>query len=259
VLASESVAMPSPGVSGRRVDDRFAQVAALVGGEPAISGDLAGLGGDLRRLCTAAGRALGASGVGLTVMAENGVRGVTAATDRATERLEELQLTLGEGPCMDAFDRQYPVLVPELADGAMTRWPIYAPAVYEAGVRAVFAFPLQIGAARMGIMDVFRRQTGTLSNEDLGLALTFAELTVATLLDGQGQAPADDGGDGLGDVLGSRAELFQAQGMVMVQLGTNLQDAMARMRAYAYANNRRLSDVAADIVARQLSFDNDRP
>jgi ANTAR domain len=259
VLTSEISVLGPAAVSVRRMDDQFARVAALVGVEPAISGDAAGLGSDLRRLCTAAGRALGASGVGLTVMARNGVRGVTAATDPTTERLEELQLTLGEGPCMDAFERQHPILVAELADGAMTRWPIYAPAVYEAGVRAVFAFPLQIGAARMGIMDVFRRESGTLSTEDLGLALTFAEVTVATLLDGQGQAPADDGGDGLGEVLGSRTELFQAQGMVMVQLGTNLQEAMARMRAYAYANNRRLSEVAADIVARRLSFDSDRP
>jgi hypothetical protein len=45
--------------------------------------------------------------------------------------------------------------------------------------------------------------------------------------------------------------------MVMVQIGGDLADAMARIRAYAYAENRRLVDVARDIVARRLTFDRD--
>jgi AmiR/NasT family two-component response regulator len=55
-----------------------------------------------------------------------------------------------------------------------------------------------------------------------------------------------------------RAELFQAQGMVMVQLGVSLADALARIRAHAYATNRPLREVAADIVARRLRFDPER-
>ncbi len=209
----------------------------------------------MQRLCSAAGRALSASGTGLTVMAEGGQRGVTAASDAATERLEELQLTLGEGPCIDSFESMSPVLVPDVTDGAPSRWPVYVPAVHTRGVRAVFAFPLQVGAARLGVMDVFRADTGMLSPDEYTLALTFAEVAVATLLDGHdntGTGPADGW---LDDPLGSRAELFQAQGMVMVQLGVSLAEAMVRMRAHAYVQDRRLYEVAADVVARRLRFD----
>lgn len=238
--------------------DRYAEVEALIRHEPASDDDGNGVAAGMRRLCGAAGRALSASGAGLTVMADGGLRGMTAASDPATERLEELQLTLGEGPCIDAYGSMRPVLIPDLADGAMTRWPTYAPAVHAQGVRAVFAFPLQIGAARLGMLDVFRTESGMLSPDELTLALTFAEVAVSTLLDGQHDVTREEGtDDGLGDPLGSRAELFQAQGMVMVQLKVSLAEAMVRMRAYAYAHDRRLGDVAADVVARRLTFDPD--
>ncbi|MEV0454966.1 GAF and ANTAR domain-containing protein [Catellatospora methionotrophica] len=218
-----------------------------------------GVAAGMRRLCVAARRALSASGAGLTVMAGGELRGVTAASDTATERLEELQLTLGEGPCMDAYASMRPVLIPDLADGALARWPVYAPAAHAAGVRAVFAFPLQVGAARLGVMDVFRPETGMLSPDELTLALTFAEVAVATLLDGNDDSGAGVADGWLDDPLGSRAELFQAQGMVMVQLRVSLAEAMVRMRAHAYVHDLRLYEVAADVVARRLSFDSPQP
>ncbi len=236
--------------------DRYAQVEALIRQEPAVDGEQ-GLAGGLRRLCGAVRRVLAASGAGLTVMVGGGLRGMTAASDAATARLEELQLTLGEGPCNDAYESMRPVLIPDVADGATSRWPVYAPAVHAEGVRAVFAFPLQVGAARLGVMDVFRTDAGMLSPKELTIALTFAEVAVSTLLDGRDRVEAADGW--LDDPLGSRAELFQAQGMVMVQLGVSLAEAMVRMRAHAYVNDLRLYDVAAEIVARRLSFDSPQP
>lgn len=237
------------------MSDPYARVRALIDGEPAAAD---GVQGDMRRLVTAAARGLRAAGVGVTVMTSGGVRGVCVSSDVAAERLEELQLTTGEGPCVDALADGRPVLVPELADGAMTRWPGYAPALHAAGVRAVFAFPMQVGAARFGVLDVFHTGTGSLRPDDLALALTFAEVAVSTLLDRQQRAGPQDGDDGLGDTLGARTALFQAQGMVMVQLGIPIADALVRIRAHAYAENRSLGDVAADIVARRLTFEPER-
>jgi hypothetical protein len=147
------------------------------------------------------------------------------------------------------------VLVPDISDGAIRRWPVYAPAILDAGIRAVFAFPLQVGAARLGALDVFRVRPGPLSRTELGQAFTFAEQAVTMLLDGQERAV--DGPDGLDGAIENRAELFQAQGMVMVQLRVTLAEALTRIRAYAYAEDRRLSEVAAAIVARRLRFDRD--
>jgi hypothetical protein len=192
-------------------------------------------------------------------MAENEVRGLSTASDPAAERIEDLQFVLGEGPCIDAFANRRPVLVPDLSDEPLGRWPGYTPAVREAGVRAVFAFPLQVGAGRLGVIDVFREQPGPLSADELRQALAFAEVAVTTLLDGQSAAPPGTAAAGLDQAMDSRAEVFQAQGMVMVQLGVSISDALARMRAYAYAENRPLADVARDIVARRLSFDRKHP
>jgi hypothetical protein len=191
-------------------------------------------------------------------MAGNGMRGVAAVSEPAYEPIEELQFALGEGPCLDAFATRRPVLVPDLAAGAMGRWPGYAPAVHHRGMRAVFAFPLQIGAARLGVLDVFRVEPGSLSTAEFREALTFADVAVTTLLNGQEQAPPGAVADGLDEVMGQRAELFQAQGMMSVQLGVSLADALARLRAHAYAENRPLGDVARDVVARRLKFDSDQ-
>ncbi len=217
-----------------------------------------GAAGLLQRLCAAAARGLAVSGAGVSVMGEDGVRGLSTGSDPAAERLEELQFTLGEGPCIDAFEVRRPVLIPDLGTVALGRWPVYSSAAFEGGVRAVFAFPLQVGASRLGVLDLFRYRPGPLTAEQVARALVFADVAVGTLLDGQDRAGPDVAAGGLVEAMDSRAELFQAQGMVMVQLGIPLAEALARLRAYAYAENRSLADVARDVVARRLRFDRDQ-
>ncbi|WP_346265303.1 GAF and ANTAR domain-containing protein [Actinoplanes xinjiangensis] len=208
-------------------------------------------------MCTAATRALAASGAGISVMTEAGTRGVYAASDPLTEQMEELQFVLGEGPCWEAFSLRRPVLVPDLGGVSPTRWPMYIPAVHDSGIRAVFSFPLQMGAMRLGVLDVFRKRTGSLTGEELADALAFAYVTMTALLDHHEEAATKGSGDVLADAGEHHAELFQAQGMVMVQLGVTIGEAMTRMRGYAFAHGRRLDDVARDVVARRLHFDRD--
>jgi GAF domain-containing protein len=240
------------------MNDRATVITGLIADQPEGSGGTVDL---LRRVCRAATQALSASGAGISVMTEDGVRGATAASDPASERIEELQFVLGEGPCIDAFASRRPVLIPDLGElvaDVGSRWPFYGPAAHEGGLRAVFAFPLQVGSARLGVMDVFRKRVGPLSGEEIADALAFAEVTVSTLLDRQEDA-ASGGVADIDDPDEHRSELFQAQGMVMVQLGVTISEAMERIRAYAYAEDRRLGEVARDIVARRLCFDRDAP
>lgn len=208
----------------------------------------------LQALCGQASRALSAAGVGVSVMAAGGGYGIAAASDSATERIEELQFTFGEGPCVDAYASRRPVLITELDGAAMRRWPVYAPAVHRAGIRAVFAFPLQVGAARLGVLDVFRTRAGPLSRDELGQAFTFGERAVTTLLDGQDRGDAEHDVD---EAIEQGAAVWQAQGMVMVMLGVTITEALVRLRAHAFAADRRLSQVAADVVAGRLHFDRD--
>lgn len=209
----------------------------------------------LRVLCADAARVLSAAGVGVSVRAADGGFGLAAASDPGIERIGELQFTVGEGPSVDAFVSLRPVLITDFGGETMGRWPIYAPAVHQAGVRAVFAFPLQVGAARLGVLDVFRTHAGPLSRDELGQAFTFGELAVATLLDGQDQAHSEHDVD---EAIEQGAALWQAQGMVMVMLGVTLTEALVRLRSHSYATNRRLSEVAADIVAGRLHLDRDQ-
>jgi hypothetical protein len=239
------------------VDSRRASVQALIAAEPAAPADADGMVGALRRLCGAAVRALPASGAGLSVMTESGMRGVAAASDAASERIEEFQFDLGEGPCVDAFTSRRPVLEADLGGAGIGRWPLYAAAAHNEGIQAAFAFPLQVGAARLGVLDIYRRVQGSLSAEELAQALTFADVATTMLLDAQDEAPPGDAADGLDEAMEYRFELHQAQGMVMVQLGVSLTTALALLRAYAYSNDRHLAEVARDVVTRRLRLDSD--
>jgi hypothetical protein len=237
------------------VDERVNVLRGLIADQPARSDGTAGY---LRRVCETAARTLSASGSGISLLTEDGVRGVCAASDPISEHVEELQFVLGEGPCLDAFGSRRPVLVADLAADAMTRWPIYAPAAQGGGIHAVFAFPLQIGTARLGVLDVFRDHAGGLSEQHVADALRFADIAVAALVDRQEDDEARSRHD-LADAVANRAELFQAQGMVMVQIRGSIAESMARIAAYAYAEDRSLGEVARDVVAHELHFESDRP
>ena len=232
-------------------------VQALIAAEPALASGPADRGDHLGRLCRIAARTLPARGAAVTVMTAEGAQPVAVASDPQTQALEEQQFSFGEGPCVDAFAYRRPVLEPDLG-GLSTRWPVYTPAALQHGVRAVFAFPLQVGAARLGVLDIYRDEPGVLSAEALLQALSFAEIALRILLDGQASVATDRPFQGLESAVESRSELFQAQGMVMIQLGVSLAAAMSRLRAHAYAHDRRLSDVARDVVARRLELEPDR-
>jgi GAF domain-containing protein len=223
----------------------------------------------LHRLCARAMTTLPATGAGLSVLSADRQYSLLASADPVSEQLEELQFVLGEGPCVDAAAGRRPVLIPHLADAGPARWPGYTPAASELGVQAVFAFPLQVGAAQLGVLDVYRNDPGNLTGDQLRYALALVDEAIAILLDAQERrAGSAQRPDALGSTLDADAdqpaamlpgpvELFQAQGMVMAQIGGTLTEAMARIRAYAYAKDRRLIDVARDIVARKVRFGRD--
>jgi hypothetical protein len=98
-----------------------------------------------------------------------------------------------------------------------------------------------------------------MTRDDVAQSLTFAEIARTTMLDGQDIAPAGALPGGFDEAPGYRAEVFQAQGMIMVQLGIDIDEALVRLRAHAYAAGRPLVDVARDVVACMLRFDRDRP
>ena len=213
------------GIQGRR-----AHVMALVATEASVPGDPQGTAGDLRRLCSAAVKALPMWGAGLSLMSEAGVRGVAAASDPASERVDELQFTLGEGPCMDAFTTRRPVLEPDLdrREGALAR-------LRRRGARRRGAGGVRVPAAdRRRPARRARPVPRRAGQSDRRGARPVTDLRRRRDLDAARRSGAGAPGaaaSGLDEVLEYRVELYQAQGMVMVQLGVSLVEALAVLRA----------------------------
>jgi ANTAR domain len=188
---------------------------------------------------------------------------VMFVTDPVSEQLAELQLTTGEGPCHDVLASAAPVLAADLGDAeSIRRRPGFTPAARQLGAGAVFAFPLTVGVIRAGVLGLYRGSPGPLPDRQLGDLLILADAATVMLLGSvHGDGEADDGSrlDGqAGDLALHRAEIDQATGMLTVQLGVSAAEAFARLRAYAYSQDRRLADVAGDIVARRLRLPRDR-
>jgi hypothetical protein len=187
---------------------------------------------------------------------------VMCVTDPVCEQLAELQLMLGEGPCHDVLASAAPVLAADLDDEEFSRrWPAFTPAARQLGAAAVFAFPLTVGAIRAGVLGLYRGSPGSLTEGQLGDLLILADAATVMLLgSADGDAENEDGAalDGQApDLALHRAEIDQATGMLTVQLGVSAAAAFVRLRAYAYSQDRRLADVAGDIVARRLRLHRD--
>ncbi len=180
---------------------------------------------------------------------------MAATSDPVYGAPDEMQATLGEGPSVQAFATRRPVLSADLSDRTTLGWPAFSASAHAVGVEAAFAFPLQIGAARWGTFTLYRDTVGSLTPAALGLAITFAELALEAILDGQALAP--QGETTLGDVLDGGLVVYQAQGMVMIDLGVSLAEALARLKAHAYVTERPLIDVARDLVHGSLRLPRD--
>lgn len=193
------------------------------------------------------------SGAGIAVMTTLPTRGIRYVSDKISGRVEDLQFSLGEGPGLEAFEEGQPVLVADLADrDHALRWPAFAADALVAGVRALFAFPLRLGAINLGVLNLYRQRPGALTTEEHGQALVFAD-TATLLLLAEGLSAADD--RYRLTAYDQRAVVHQATGMVAVQTGSTISEAFARLRAYAYGDDRTLAGVADDVVERRLRFD----
>jgi hypothetical protein len=231
------------------VSDRAVKVSAWVAAAHEGDGPVS-----VAAVCNAAALRLGVDGASVTAMSGPDLREPLFASDALSALLEELQFTTGEGPAADEFWLGAPVLIADLASAA-GRWPGFVPEAVAAGARAMFALPLQAGAIRVGVLSLYRALPGPLPAGELADVLVFADIALQLLLDaasGISGAPGYRPLEGLSD---RRAVVYQATGMISVQLGVSLAEALARLRAHAFAGGAALGDVAGDVVSRRLRFD----
>jgi hypothetical protein len=221
-------------------------------------------------LCEQAVRGASADGAALAVVTRHAHnRELVYATDSDAVRLDELQFTLGEGPCLDAYLDDEPQFHPNLdsVTGA-SRWPTFAAEATALGVHSLFAFPVP-GAGRSagpsGVLEFYRRTEGHLTDQQHAAAQAAATAigrriktnwqdhlagfgSTTDAVDAAASA-AQDGPDPF-----SRTQVHVAAGILAVQLDTHPEEALDRLRAHSYASGRRISSVAADIIAHRLTL-----
>ena len=206
----------------------------------------------LARVIRACVDVLPVDGASISVMSGPRERETLYASDEIAAQIENVQFSLGEGPCFEAFATRRPVLVPDLPQASIVDWPVFATAINALPIGAIFAFPLQAGAIGIGAIDLYRRRPGWLTADELHIALEVVDLVSAVLL---GLLLGDvHGADGWEGVLSpGREQVHQATGMLIAAFGVSAEEALARLRGYAFVMDRSLDDVAQDIVTRRLS------
>lgn len=212
------------------------------------------------RLCALSTELLSVTGASISLMAQGAVWRLLCSSDDAARQLAEVQYTLGDGPCPHAFSIGAPVFAADLSKSQdARRWPVFALRALEVGAKAVFSFPLGIGAISAGTLDLYRDSPGPLAAAELGAALLIADavtLCVLRLCAGRGETEYAEGDAELGWLSGQvdHDEVHQATGMVMIQCDVGAQEALLMLRARAFASEMTLTALAHEVVNRRMQF-----
>lgn len=211
--------------------------------------------GRIKLVCRVCVDLLPVAGAGVMLMAERVHQGTLWATDTTIQALEELQNDAGEGPCIDAYTVGHPVLEPDMAGHGAQLWPRLARGVLEAGIQALYSFPLQLDDTSLGALNLYQRHATPLSEEQVADARLLAAVVTREVLAMQATAVPGSLPDQVDDLPGDRSAIEQATGMVAVQLNETVAQAAHHLRETAATQRRSLAEVAHDIVTRKLRLD----
>ncbi|MGJ0119695.1 GAF and ANTAR domain-containing protein [Williamsia sp. MIQD14] len=221
--------------------------------------------GGIAQLCEIVVRLTEVDGAAMAFFGSGGVvRELVYASDVISQQLDDLQFTLGEGPCIDSFVQRRVHLFDDIDAGRDgERWPVFTAEAIALGARAVFAIPVGDSGTPLGVLELYRRRPGGLTETQLASATMCAEAAAVTIRRNWDVYAADtEHGDGApapvfepGEF--SRERVYLASGMVAVQLSVSPDEALGRLRALAYKQGRPVKDVAEDIVSRAITFRDD--
>jgi len=204
------------------------------------------------RLCEVTRHVTGVTGAAITLFANDTPVGSACTAGPLSALVEELEFTLGEGPCVDAYRHDRPVLEPDLANPASPGWVAFIGPALDAGVRAIFGFPVGVGSARVGSLNLYVDRPGSLTDDQHADALVMANVAAEVLLGLQAEGPADVLAPVLDEDSNFHYVVHQAAGMLSAQLEVGLAQALVRLRAYSFAAQRPITEVAKEVVDRRL-------
>src|SRR4051812_48902594 len=164
------------------------------------------------------------------------------STDEVAETLDLVQYEENDGPCIDAITRGEIVS----SDGReeQGRWKKFCDAAERLGIGGSLSIPLRSGETTYGALTVYTARTGPAPRAELDLARALAvhisnalALIDATALNLQ-----------LTEAIDSRQVIGEAKGIVMESTGCTREEAFDILRRASQRSNRKLREVAQDIV-----------
>jgi len=229
--------------AGMRIDP--ADLAESIGTLADLDPDR-GLTEGMDRVVAAATTLFGADTTGLMLLAKDGSLAAASAFDQQGELAELTQEQLGHGPCMEAFTRGLPVVVPDL--GADSRFDRIAFALRSAGIRGALSVPVEVLGGPIGTLDLFTVIPRAWDDSEVAAARAYAGV-VASLLGSAVAAHASSRlATQLQTALDSRVLIEQAKGVLMASEKVDAQTAFARLRRQARNTSRPLPEVAREII-----------
>lgn len=238
-----STGAPLPAWTSDTADPLIHRIVTLAGSRPRLS---------LDDVCVACCHLLGVTGA-LIVLGHPDDEAAVGVSGAAAQAMADLEFALGEGPARDAARERQPVLAGHLA--SETRWPLLVAAVVDDGVAAVFALPLGLGAIRVGVLTLLHGEEGDLEGDDLRQALAVADAVTQIVLLMQSEVPTGLLAWPLLQAGDHRAVVHQATGMISVQVGCGVDEALVRLRARAFASGEPVDHLARRVVERAVRFE----
>ncbi|QHC68876.1 GAF domain-containing protein (plasmid) [Rathayibacter sp. VKM Ac-2759] len=203
-------------------------------------------------LVQAATQFTSAADAGIVLADEDGTLHVLASTSERASDVEEEQLGVREGPCLESYRTGEPVDLPDLAD--TDRWPAFTHVALEQGFRSAHATPLRLGSRTLGALNVFSENYGSLSAGEIALLQAFTDVAALALVHSENLQQQNDLAAQLRHALDSRVLIEQAKGVIAERNSISIDRAFALIRAHARANSARLHDVAHRIVTTTTSL-----
>lgn len=207
----------------------------------------------LSRLTEACVELLPVDAAGVLLADEHGALQTVAASDEQAHLIELFQLQINDGPCPECYRIGASVASPDL-DLDLDRWPDLVPRARAQGYRAVHAQPLRLRADTLGALNLFSRATGPIPDDDRRLAQALADMATISILRERALADRDQLTEQLQAALTSRLVIEQAKGILAERTGRDLAAAFGALRSHARRHQRRLSDIAGDVVAGHLDL-----
>ncbi len=206
-------------------------------------------------LCRVAAEITELSGAGIALSSNSDLMTSMSTSNDAATQLMDIEITLREGPCTDACLGEDAVEDIDLLKGTKSRWVVYTPHAIAIGARAVFGFPVRIGAVRLGALSLYRDKRGALTYEQASDAYLMASVIGRAILAMQAGAS----GNALASELEREATfdfaIHQAAGIVAIQGFTDVGEALVLLRSHAFAINTPISTLATRVIAHQTSYE----